>query len=169
MRHPRGDWINYWVFDKVYSMRGKALTPEQNDHLRGLIRKLLERFTQEELAPMIGLTQSSISSFLTHRGGVSDKVAKKVAAVLGRREEDVLALRDPAEPDRFSHRHTAVQFAQAVGPDEYLPEAIEFVQRMHRDGHDLPVKAWLRMIDFWDEQLRYGHLLPVGPQGSPRR
>jgi hypothetical protein len=117
---------------------------------------------------MIGLTQGAISGFLNRRSGVSKEVAERVAVLMSRSLDDVLALRDPAEPDRYPNRFLALQFARSVGPDGYLPEAIEFVAHMDRHGDDLSAKVWLRMIDFWDEQLRLGNMLPLGPQGRAR-
>ena len=149
-------------------MRGKALSPEQNEHLRVLVKQLLERFTQQELADLVGLTQASISGFLSGRVGTSMNMAKRVAELMGRTLDDVLALRDPGEPDRYPKRAVAARFARAVGAEEYLPEAIDFVEAMERVGGDLTVKKWLEMIDFWDGQLRLGHLLPLGPQGRRR-
>ncbi len=149
-------------------MRGKALSPEQNEHLRVLMKKLLQRFTQQQLADVLELTQASISGFLSGRVGTSMNVAKHVAELTGRSLDDVLALRDPGEPDRYPKRAVAVRFARDAGEDEYLPEAIDFVEAMERVGGDLPIKKWLEMIDFWDGQLRLGHLLPLGPQGRRR-
>jgi transcriptional regulator with XRE-family HTH domain len=149
-------------------MRGKALTAAQNEHLRVLFQKLLERLTQKELGDALGLSQGGISVFLQGGHGTSLKVAKKVADLMGRSLDDVLVLRDPDAPDRYPNRVKAVEIARQLGEAEYRAEAVDFVATLDRWGNDLPVKTWLRMIDFWDEQIRLGQLLPLGPQGRPR-
>lgn len=142
-------------------MPGK-LSSEQNEHLRQLVRKLLERYTQDELGKRIGLSQGSVSAFLIGRTGVSMNVAKKIAELTSRTLDDVLALREPGALDRYENRGKAAEMARLAGADEYHPDAVEFVCAMDRHGDDLPVKTWLKMIEFWDEQLRLGHLLPAG-------
>jgi hypothetical protein len=145
-------------------MAKHSLKPAENEHLRGLVRLLLMRYTQRALAPLIGMTQGAISGFLTEHHGTSMAAAKQIAELSGLTLDDVRALRWPDIPDRYPNRARAVALARSL-PKEYLSAAIELVDSMDRNGEDLPVRTWLKMLDYWDEHLRFGHPSPLKAPG----
>lgn len=56
-------------------MAGKALTPEQNETAKAVLRKLLKEFaTQDDLARALGIKQSTLSQVLSGDKGVGGKV-----------------------------------------------------------------------------------------------
>lgn len=145
-------------------MRKKALTDEQNERIRRLMKHQLERKSQSKLADDLKVTQSFLSVFLRGRQGTSLHVAERFAELIGWTVDDLLAGREQGAPDLFPNRAKAIAIAHELKPHEIDPEAIAIVDSIPHRGADLPVKQWLLMLIGWDEHLRRGHPSPVGWQ-----
>jgi hypothetical protein len=77
--------------------KGRDLSPEQNDALRPIVRRLIAQVGgQVKLEDQLGWSQSAISGFLSGRQGTSFPIALQVCAMMGENPFDVLGLKQPA-------------------------------------------------------------------------
>ncbi len=73
---------------------GKSLTEEQNERVRALVRELLDRYeSQTDLAPLLQVSQPTLSAFLGGRQGTSFHTARLAADLAKRDVMEVLGLR----------------------------------------------------------------------------
>lgn len=104
----------------------KALTPAQNDAVREWTRELLKQYegNQTLLAPKLGLSQPTLSSFLNGRSGTSYGTVERLAKLLGKSEQEILGKRGGSTAPRHDRRALAAELAREDG---VLEEAIASV------------------------------------------
>ena len=138
----------------------KNLTDQQNARLRSIVkRELCSRIpAQLHLAPLIGITQASLSRFLDGQTGLGAAVALRIAFLLGRTVEDVLGLEkdagfvDPQE-ERYPSRLLTARAAYLDGcPIANIRAALATSLRFDGD----PGPRW------WRKMMEDGHLAEPG-------
>jgi hypothetical protein len=152
----RGSDSGTFLLVATQERRQRDLTDAENEHVRRLVRELLKRdgVTQINLAPRIGLKQPALSGFLGERQGTSRSVAHRAAKIAGVDVEDVLAGR-PVHPDPYANRARAMTLLSV----DVHAEALDFVRKMApKNGDDMTVKDWVRVLLYWDEQARAGRM-----------
>lgn len=133
--------------------RSRDLTPEQNEHVRALVRQLLREHTQTSLGPKIGLKQNSLSNFLSGGSGTSFSTARRAAAMAKVDVEDLLAGRVSSTRDPYPIRERVL----ALAADDVHPQAREFVRGFEpKGGASLTAVDWMRMLAHWDDMAKRG-------------
>jgi hypothetical protein len=129
----------------------RDLTPEQNEHLRGVIKaELLTRIPKQyQLADVLGLAQGNFSCFLDGTKGGSAALAFRVAFLLDCRVEDVLGMPHmPALVDAQQRRYpTRVLAARAAYLDGVpMNHILPVLTASFKYEGDPGVDAWLKMM-----------------------
>ncbi|MFZ5894698.1 MAG: hypothetical protein ACOY0T_26785 [Myxococcota bacterium] len=141
-------------------MAPKNLTDDQNARLRAIVkRELCARVpAQLHLAPLLGITQASLSRFLDGQCGVGAAVALRIAFLLNRSVEDILGLerdaglQDPQE-ERYPSRLLTARAAYLDGVPLTNIRAV-LSSSLRFDGDPGP-RWWRKMMD-------EGHLAKPG-------
>lgn len=147
-------------------MPGKPLTPDQNDRARQALRTLLKRHddSQTVVAKKLGVSQPTLSAFLSGRQGTSYTIVVRLALFLGIDASDILGttsaqtLPTSAEASRQLAAELAKQDGvQLAAVLSVLSEPIE------ADQGDVSVLWWIDRMR-WREREMFKRMA----QGSPK-
>jgi len=141
-------------------MSSKGLTPEQNERVRKLVRDLLRQHdgNQTVLAPKLGLTQPTLSSFLSGRSGTSYGVIEHLAKLLHMDEREVLGKTPSTSSDQ---RALAAELCEKFGVKK---EAIESVL-----AEPLTAETADKAALWWTDVMRWREREMIGAVPSPVR
>lgn len=122
----------------VRGMSGRSLRPEENERVLGALRELLIGTTQVELAPRLGVKQSSISGVLGHRHVAGYPFAARVAELSGMTVQQLLS----GKPDN-----------DGTGPRwRFIPGWAAAVEQAKRDFPKVSPLAWERLGNLMGER-----------------
>lgn len=141
-------------------MSSKGLTPEQNERVRRLVRDLLREHddNQTALAPKLGITQATLSSFLSGRSGSSYAVVEQLAKLLHMDEREVLGKTPSTASDQ---RALAAELCEKYGVRK---EAIEAVL-----AEPLTPETADKAALWWTDVIRWREREMIGAVPSPLR
>ena len=144
------------------SVAGKALTPEQNERIKKVIRTLYdsERWNQTQLGERLGIDQTTVSMLLDPRShrGTSIHVAILAAKLANEDINEMLGISGTPEADApLPMMEPAIRIARARKySEEFLQQ---FIAEPHRLGDRYNEGDWLVEIEHahltWS--LDHGH------------
>jgi len=129
----------------------RHLSPEQTEHLRGLVKaELLTRIPKQyQLAAALGIAQGNFSCFLDGTRGATIALALGVAFLLGRPIEDVLGMpRMPSFVDEQERRYPTRILAARAAYMEGVPlnRILQVLSSSLRYDGDPGVEWWVKIM-----------------------
>jgi hypothetical protein len=129
----------------------RHLSPEQTEHLRGLVKaELLTRIPKQyQLAAALGMAQGNFSCFLDGTRGATIALALGVAFLLGRPIEDVLGMpRMPNFVDEQERRYPTRILAARAAYMEGVPvnRILQVLSSSLRYDGDPGVEWWVKIM-----------------------
>lgn len=148
-------------------MSRAGLTPEQNEHVRSLIRDLLARpgETQSSLAPKLGMTQPGLSSFLSGRSGTTYVTVQRISKLLKVPPWKVLGEPPPRVPAE-DPRQLAAELAREIGVSERAIADV-LAEPLTPETENWRALWWADRMRRRDLDLLSGPPTPAGPARGP--
>lgn len=128
------------------TMAGKSLTPEQNERVKKIIRRLFDsgQWNQTQLGVELGIDQTTVSTLLDPRSdrGTSFHVAILAAKLAHEDPSEILGISVQRELDApLLKMEPAIRIARArKWPEEFI---LQFMEEPHRLGDRYNEDDWL--------------------------
>lgn len=147
----------------------RSYTDAQNTKARNVVAELVQRMgNQRRVADALNITQPALSAFMLGKYGIGPAVMKRLAALAGLSERQLLG-EDPTEPvvrDEYPNRAVVVEFARRIGYGASVIERLMLARPMR--GGDVPAIEWARLLVHLDA-LEGSPLTIDLPAAAPRK